>query len=85
MAAKDYTICAGVFNLYLAKVKKPNQKGPQKMSQDRRPITESEMIGCFEFYLRRYCEKNNTDTVQISDENGKVLFEAKLLDKEDGV
>ena len=83
MAATDYTICAGIFNLYLAKVKEPTKKGPQTMSEDRRPITESEMIGCFEFYLRRYCEEHKTDTVQISDENGKPIFEATLLDKEE--
>ena len=83
MAAKDYVIVTGWQNAYLVKKKKPTKKGPQTMSEDRRPITESEMIGCFEFYLRRYCEEHKTDTVQISDENGKPIFEATLLDKEE--
>lgn len=85
MAATDYVIVTGWMNAYLTKKKKPTKKGPQTMSEDRRPITESEMIGCFEFYLRRYCEEHKTDTVQISDENGKPIFEAKLLDKEEDV
>ena len=83
MAATDYVIVTGWMNAYLTKKKKPTKKGPQTMSEDRRPITESEMIGCFEFYLRRYCEEHKTDTVQISDENGKPIFEATLLDKEE--
>ena len=83
MAASDYVIVAGMLNLYLAKKKKPTKNGPQIMSLDRRPITEGEMIGCFEFYLRQYCEEHHTDTVVISDENGKTIFEAKLLDKDD--
>ena len=83
MAATDYVIVTGWMNTYLARKKKPTKKGPQTMSEDRRPITESEMIGCFEFYLRRYCEEHKTDTVQISDENGKPIFEATLLDKEE--
>ena len=84
MAAKDYTICAGMFNLYLAKVKNPTKKGPQTMSEDRRPITEGEMIGLFEFYLRKWCEEHEgEDTVVITNSDGKKIFEATLLDKEE--
>jgi hypothetical protein len=85
MAATDYIIVTGFANAYLAKKKKPTKKGPQTMSQDRRPITEGEMIGLFEFYLRNYCDEHNTDTVVITDSDGKKLFEATLLDKEDSV
>lgn len=82
MPATDYIIVTGFANAYLAKKKKPTKKGPQTMSQDRRPITESEMIGLFEFYLRNYCEEHKTDTVVITNGDGKKLFEATLLDKE---
>lgn len=81
MAAKDYVFCeAGVSGrIYLAK----KTKTPHLMSQDRRLVEDSEAIGCFEAYLRRYCKANNTDTVQISDGDGKVIFEATLKDKEE--
>ena len=55
------------------------------MSQDRRIVTEEEIIGIFEYYLRGYCEKNKTDTLQITDENDKVLFIATLKDTEDDI
>ena len=69
-------------NAYLArKKKKPTKRGPQTMSEDRRPITEGEMIGLFEFYLRHWCEEHGEDTVVITNEDGKKIFEATLLDK----
>ena len=84
MAATDYIICEGCLGtIYLAKKTKPRKSGPQIMSHDRRPLTEGEQIGVFEHYLRHYCEEHNTDTVTITGEGGKPLFEAKLLDKED--
>ena len=54
MAATDYVIVTGWMNAYLTKKKKPTKKGPQTMSEDRRPITDGEMIGLFEFYLRKW-------------------------------
>ena len=84
MAAKDYEIAIGVFNAYIAKKKKPTSNGPQTMSMDRRPIYKGEMIGLFEFYLRNWCEEHEgEDTVFITDENGKNIFKATLLDKEE--
>ena len=85
MAATDYVIVTGWMNAYLARKKKPTKKGPQTMSQDRRPITEGEMIGLFEFYLRHWCEDHGEDTVVITNSDGKKIFEATLLDKEDDV
>jgi len=56
MAATDYEIVTGWMNAYLAKKKKATKKGGlQTMSQDRRVITDGEMIGLFEFYLRNWC------------------------------
>lgn len=84
MAAKDYVIVMGWMNAYLAKKKKPTKKGPQTMSEDRRPIADSEMIGLFEFYLRKWCEEHKgEDTVVITNSNGKKIFEARLLDKDE--
>ena len=82
MAAKDYIIVTGWQNAYLAKKKAPTKKGPQTMSMDRRVIEDSEMIGLFLFYLRRYCEENETNNVVIS-QNGKKIFEAKLFETEE--
>ena len=83
MAATDYIIVTGFANAYLARKKKPTKRGPQTMSQDRRPITESEMIGLFEFYLRNWCDEHGEDTVVITNGDGKKIFEATLLDKEE--
>lgn len=75
MAAQDYMIVAGWQNAYLAKRTKGN-----RMSSDRRAIEDNEIIGLFEFYLRNYCEKHQTDGLVISNGDGKKLFEAQLLD-----
>ena len=75
MAAKDYVFVTGMVTPYLAK----KTKG-QVMSQDRRPIEDNEILGLFEFYLRKWCEESKKGTVTICDGKGKMLFEAKLLD-----
>lgn len=76
MAAKDYVFVTSMVAPYLAK----KTKG-QVMSQDRRPIEDNEILGLFEFYLRKWCDENKNDTMTICDGKGKMLFEAKLLDK----
>lgn len=83
MAAKDYEIVTGRMNAYLAKKKKTTKKGPQVMSEDRRRITEDEIIGVFELYLRKKIyEHEGDDTLVISDCDGKMIFKATLLDKQ---
>ena len=83
MAAKDYVIVEGCFNVFLAKKKKPSKKGPQTMSEDRRIITDDEIVGLFEFYLRKWCDEHEgEDSVVITNGNGKKIFGAKLFDKE---
>ena len=83
MATTDYVIVTGWMNAYLARKKKPTKRGPQTMSNDRRPITDEEIIGLFEFYLRQWCEEHpGEDTVVITNSDGKKIFEATLLDKE---
>ena len=76
MAAKDYEFVTGLVTPYLAKKTKGHV-----MSQDRRPIENYEILGLFEFYLRKWCEESKKDTMIITDGKGKKLFEAKLLDK----
>lgn len=76
MAATDYVIVSGMFGVYLAKEKKTKTN---KMSTDRRVITDNEILGLFEFYLRKYCKDNNVDNVTIA-KDGKKIFEATLLD-----
>lgn len=77
MAAKDYVFQTGCFGtIYLAK----KIKSKTVMSQDRRPLTESECIGIFESYLRDWCEKNKEKTLVITS-GDKVVFEATLVDK----
>ena len=81
MAAKDYTFAAGWMNIYLTKKTKPRKDGTHIMSEDRRPLEECEILYIFEHYLRKWCEKNNDDTLVIT-KGGKKIFEATLLDKE---
>ena len=83
MAAKDYTFGAGWKDIYLTKKTKPRKDGLHIMSTDRRPLEENEILYIFEHYLRRFCEENDTDTLNVTGEGGKVLFTATLKDKEE--
>ena len=83
MAAKDYTFGAGWANIYLTKKTKQRKDGLHIMSSDRRPLEECEILYIFEYYLRHWCEEHNTDTIFVTGEGGKVLFEATLKDKEE--
>ena len=53
MAAKDYQICPALFNAYIAKVSKKN---PNKMTDDRRVITENEILMLIDWWLDNKCE-----------------------------
>lgn len=84
MAATDYIIVEGMFNAFLTKKLKPTKKGTLKMSEDRRPITDGEIIGLFEFFLRNWCDEHDgEDTVVINNSDGKKIFQATLLDKKE--
>ena len=48
MSAKDYKICPALFNAYIAKVSKRN---PNRMTDDRRVITEEEILLLIDWYL----------------------------------
>lgn len=81
MSAKDYKICPSLFNAYIAKVSKRN---PNLMLEDRRAITEEEILSLIEWYLHNYCVNNRTDSVTITG-RGSELFtitaKGKLLEK----
>ena len=55
MAAKDYKICPALFNAYIAKVSKKN---PNLMTNDRRIITENEILMLIDWFLDKELEGN---------------------------
>ena len=75
--ANDYVFVAGMFDVYLARKTKGNC-----MSSDRRVVTDNEIIGMFEFYLRKWSENNGGQkTVTLTSSKGEPVFEATLLSK----
>ena len=50
MAAKDYQICPALFNVYIAKVSK---RDPNKMTNDRRAITENEILMLIDWFANK--------------------------------
>ena len=54
MPAKDYKICPALFNAYIAKVSK---KEPNVMTDDRREITESEILSLIDWWLDQKCNE----------------------------
>lgn len=46
--ATDYRICPSIFNAYIAK---PSKVNPNMMTNDRREITEDEILGLIDWYL----------------------------------
>ena len=61
MAAKDYKICCALFNAYIAKV---SNRVPHLMLNDRREITESEILMLIDWYVKNTSqEKEYKDRV----------------------
>lgn len=81
MAAKDYEICCALFNAYIAKVSK---RDPNLMLEDRREITESEILMLVDWYMENKCqEKGYKDGVVCFEshvQEGKII-EIQLKDK----
>ena len=84
MAAKDYKICCALFNAYIAKVSKCN---PNLMLEDRREITENEILMLVDWYMENKCqEKEYQDGVVCFKSNvqdGKII-KLQLIDKTQG-
>ena len=77
MAAKDYRICPALFNAYIAKVSKRN---PNLMTDDRREITEIEIMSLIDWYLdNELGEKNNVLSYASAIRKGKRV-QLKFID-----
>lgn len=71
MSAKDYHICPALFKAYIAKISK---KIPNLMTDDRREITDAEIVDLIEWRFRRFCEENKKTTMYINN-NGETIIE----------
>ena len=86
MTAKDYEICvSGLTSTpYLAKVSKRN---PNLMLEDRREITESEILMLIDCYMSKKCQdeeyKNGFVYFKSHIQEGKTI-EIRLKDKPQG-
>ena len=84
MAAKDYKICCALFNAYIAKVSKRN---PNLMLEDRREITESEILMLVDWYMENKCQdeeyKDGIVCFKSHIQEGKII-EIQLKDKPQG-
>lgn len=84
MAAKDYKICCALFNAYIAKVSKRN---PNLMLEDRREITESEILMLVDWYMENKCQdeeyKDGIVCFKSHIQEGKII-EIQLRDKTQG-
>lgn len=54
MSAKDYEICPALFAAYIAK---PSKRNPGQMTDDRREITEGEIMMLVDWYLDKQSEE----------------------------
>lgn len=78
MSAKDYIIVEGCLGTpYLSKRTKSNKL----MSNDRRIITDDEIIGLFENYLKKFCVENKSSELKITDSEGNKIFTANIVGK----
>ena len=78
MAAKDYQICPALFNAYIAKVSKKN---PNKMTDDRRVITENEILMLIDWYLDNELEENQTSLSFESHTRKGKRIQLKFVDE----
>ena len=62
MAAKDYRVCCAFFNAYIAKVSKRN---PNMMLNDRREITEGEILMLIDWYLDKEIDEDNKQAIHF--------------------
>ena len=62
MAAKDYKICPALFNAYIAKVKKGN---PNEMTNDRRVITDNEIMMLIDWYLDKELDDEKYQSINF--------------------
>lgn len=84
MAAKDYKICLALFDAYIAKVSKRN---PNVMLEDRRKITEGEILTLIDWYMDKKCQeeefKDGVVCFKSRVQDGKII-EMQIIDKPQG-
>ena len=76
MSAKDYKICPALFNAYIAKVSK---KDPCLMTNDRREITEEEILCLIDWYLDRKTDEGEWGLCFESNEREGMIVEMKFV------
>lgn len=81
MAAKDYKICPALFNAYIAKVSK---KDPNLMTDDRREVTENEILGLIDWYLDQKTDEGENGLVfdSANREGYKIVLQFKKKEVE---
>lgn len=67
---KDTIIVTGWKSAYIAK----RNKSKDTISQVRREITESEILGLIAWYSQQKFERDNCDEYSITDENGDEVL-----------
>lgn len=69
--AKDYRICCALFNAYISKVSKTN---PYVMVDDRREITNEEILTLINWKLKDWVFRNkDSDGFIFEDNDGKKI------------
>lgn len=79
MSAKDYKICPALFNAYIAKVSK---RDPNKMLEDRRVITEQEIIELIVWWMKQ-TYMTSEDTIRTINANGKTVIQLEYFPEND--
>lgn len=79
MAAKDYKICPALFNAYIAKVSKKN---PNQMTDDRRVITENEIMMLIDWYLDKELDGEQTTLSYLSHTREGKRIQLKFIDND---
>lgn len=80
MSAKDYHICPACFSAYIAKIDK---RSKNLMTEDRREITENEILTLIDWYLNKIADSGESG---ISFESAirkgmRILMQFKKEDK----
>ena len=74
--AEDYRICCALFHAYIAKVSKKN---PNMMLNDRREITEGEILTLINWELEQWVPNNEGSTGFVFEDNDGKKIEVHYL------
>lgn len=86
MAAKDYRICPALFEAYIAKVDK---RVPNLMTDDRRAITENEILTLIDWFANKSLpEEYKYLSFESAEREGKIVkicYTDKMPNEENNV